>query len=119
MSRGCARSHALVAGDGMQRSLLRLRCAAARRYRRGRIRVVSSTSTATAAITATCTGAVIDGQVGGLFTTIGYSANPAAPCLSGAPMDHRGAWLPFQPEDGGTATDRQYLYNVFDWVKSL
>ncbi|MCO4774098.1 MAG: putative metal-binding motif-containing protein, partial [Deltaproteobacteria bacterium] len=71
------------------------------------------------AIVGTCTGAVIDGQVGGSLTTIAYTANPSAPCLAGAPMDHRGAWLPFQPEDGGSSTDRRYLYNVLDWLKSL
>jgi hypothetical protein len=71
------------------------------------------------AIVGTCTGAIIEGQVGGLLTTIAYTANPAAPCLSGSMMDHRGAWLPFQPEDGGGANDRRYLYNVIDWLKSL
>ena len=48
---------------------------------------------------------------------VAYEANPAAPCLSAGPLDHRGAWLPFQPEEGGNATDRLFLFNVLDWLK--
>jgi hypothetical protein len=70
-------------------------------------------------IVGTCTGANIDSQLGGQKPILAYTANPNSPCLSGVVMDHRGAWLPFQPEDGGTATDRRYLYNVFNWLKSL
>ena len=69
-----------------------------------------------------CTGGAIDALVGNasiepLRQAVAYQANPAAPCLAGVPTDHRGAWLPFQPEDGGDATDRRYLYNVLDWLK--
>ena len=69
-----------------------------------------------------CTGAAVDALVGDssvepLRQVVAYTANPAAPCLSGVPMDHKGAWLPFQPEDGGDLTDRVFLYNVLDWLK--
>ena len=47
-----------------------------------------------------------------------YQANPLAPCLNGVPMDHRAAWFPLQPEDGGNATDRRLLFNAIDWIKS-
>ncbi len=71
------------------------------------------------AIIGTCTGAAIDGQVGGTLPIVAYTANAAAPCLSGVSMSHRAAWLPFQPEDGGTSTDRRFLYNAIDWIKTL
>ncbi len=70
----------------------------------------------------TCTGATVDSLVGNatvepIRQVIAYTANPSSPCLAGVPMDHKGAWLPFQPEDGGDATERQLLYNVLDWLK--
>ncbi len=70
----------------------------------------------------TCTGATVDSLVGNatvepLRQVIAYTANPAAPCLAGTPMDHKGAWIPFQPEDGGDGTERLLLYNVLDWLK--
>jgi hypothetical protein len=69
-----------------------------------------------------CTGATVDSLVGDasvepLRQVVAYSANPLAPCLAGSPLDHRGAWLPFQPEDGGDASERQLLYNVLEWLK--
>ena len=69
-----------------------------------------------------CTGAAVDALVGDSGVepprqAVAYTANPAAPCLAGVPMDHKGAWVPFQPEDGGDPTDRLFLYNVLDWLK--
>ncbi len=69
-----------------------------------------------------CSGAAGDALVGDPLSgpprqVVAYEANPAAPCLSGVPLDHRGAWLPFQPEEGGNATDRLFLFNVIDWLK--
>ena|GEM_PF-1546529 len=70
-----------------------------------------------------CSGASVEGIVGdGTLGTprqvVEYSANLAAPCLAGSPMDHRGAWLPLQPEDSGNPTDRRLLYNILDWLKA-
>ena len=69
------------------------------------------------AILGTCTGGQIDATVGGTRTVVAYTASPAAPCLPGDAMDHRAAFLPFQPEDGGSVTDRRFLYNIIGWIK--
>lgn len=68
-----------------------------------------------------CTGASVAALVGdpAIETprqVVAYQANPPTPCLAGEPMDHRGAWLPLQPEDGGDTLDRQFLYDVIDWL---
>ena len=70
-----------------------------------------------------CTGATLEGLVGDQLNEtprqlVRYEANPLAPCLASVSMDHRAAWFPLQPEDGGNLTDRRLLFNAIDWIKS-
>ena len=65
-----------------------------------------------------CSGSVIDAQVANVRPIIAYDPPTNQPCFAGHPTNFRGAWVGFQPEDGGSTNDRRYLYNIFGWITS-
>jgi hypothetical protein len=67
-------------------------------------------------IAGTCTNAIIEATVDTTRSVVGFE--PGGPCDS-AFAEHRGAWIPFQPEDGGDTDDRRLLYNAIEWIKSV
>jgi hypothetical protein len=67
-------------------------------------------------IAGTCTNGVVEATVDVTRSVVAFS--PGIACTT-AFAEHRGAWIPYQPEDGGGIDDRRLLYNVLEWIKSV